>query len=134
MVVRCQRIQPATFGPARKTIVACVSLVVVGTESTRASQNSSGAKYPEHLAEFIFALNTGLRLSSQYSVTYGMIDWTRNVLDIPRTKNDEPVHVPLNSDVLAAAPVASVVARAQRAGLSQSEASREARFEQRSLV
>jgi integrase len=61
-----------------------------------------GAKYPEHLAEFIFALNTGLRLSSQYSATYGMIDWTRNVLDIPRAKNDEPVHVPLNSDVLAA--------------------------------
>jgi len=58
--------------------------------------------YPEHLAEFIFALNTGLRLSSQYGATYGMIDWTRNVLDVPRTKNDEPVHVPLNSDVLAA--------------------------------
>jgi integrase len=31
-----------------------------------------------------------------------MIDWTRNVLDVPRTKNDDPVHVPLNSDVLAA--------------------------------
>ncbi len=45
---------------------------------------------------------TGLRLRSQYSVTYGMIDWTRNVLDIPRTKNDEPLHIPLNSDVLAA--------------------------------
>jgi integrase len=59
-------------------------------------------QYPEHLAEFIFALNTGLRLSSQYGATYGMIDWARNVLDIPRTKNDEPVHVPLNSDVLAA--------------------------------
>ena len=57
--------------------------------------------HPEHLAEFIFALKTGLRLSSQYSATYGMIDWTRNVLDLPRTKNDEPVHVPLNDDVLA---------------------------------
>jgi integrase len=31
-----------------------------------------------------------------------MIDWTRNVLDIPRTKNDEPVHIPLNGDALAA--------------------------------
>jgi integrase len=61
-------------------------------------------KYPEHVAEFIFALNTGLRLSSQYGVTYEMIDWARNVLDLPRliSKNDEPVHVPLNSDVLAA--------------------------------
>ena len=26
-------------------------------------------KHPEHIAEFIFALNTGLRLSSQYGVT-----------------------------------------------------------------
>jgi integrase len=59
-------------------------------------------KYRDHFAEFIFALNTGLRLSSQYGATYGMIDWTRNVLDVPRTKNDDPVHVPLNSDVLAA--------------------------------
>ena len=58
--------------------------------------------YPEHLAEFIFALNTGLRLSSQYGATYEMIDWQRNVLDLPRTKNDQPVHVPLNADALAA--------------------------------
>jgi len=58
--------------------------------------------YPEHLAEFVFALNTGLRLSSQYSATYEMLDVTQNVLDVPRTKNDEPVHIPLNSDVLAA--------------------------------
>lgn len=59
-------------------------------------------KYSQHLPEFIFALNTGLRLSSQYSATYEMIDWPRNVLDLPRAKNDEPVHVPLNSDALAA--------------------------------
>jgi integrase len=31
-----------------------------------------------------------------------MLDVTRNVLDVPRTKNDEPVHIPLNSNVLAA--------------------------------
>lgn len=60
------------------------------------------AEWPEHVAEVIFALSTGLRLSSQYGATYEMMDWSRNVLDIPRTKNDEPVHVPLNSEVLAA--------------------------------
>jgi hypothetical protein len=85
-------------------------------------------KYPEHVAEFIFALNTGLRLSSQYGVTCGMIDWTRNVLDIPRTENDEPVHIPLNSDVLAA--LRLLPSWQERKGpISQSEASREARFE-----
>lgn len=59
-------------------------------------------QYPEHVAEFNFAINTGLRLSSQYSATYEMIDWSRNVLDLPRTKNDEAVHVPLNTHVLTA--------------------------------
>jgi hypothetical protein len=54
--------------------------------------NAIREKYAEHVAEFIFALNTGLRLSSQYGTSYEMIDWKRNVLDVPRTKNDEPVH------------------------------------------
>lgn len=57
---------------------------------------------PEHLADLIFALNTGLRLTNQYTATYEMIDWQRKVLDVPRTKNDEPVHIPLNETVLAA--------------------------------
>ncbi len=59
-------------------------------------------QYPEHLPEFLFALGTGLRLGSQYSATYEMIDWDRRVLDIPRTKNDNPIHVPLNDQVIAA--------------------------------
>ena len=58
--------------------------------------------YPEHLAEFIFAKSTGLRLSSQYSATYEMIDWSRRELTIPRTKNDAAVHTPLNEDVIRA--------------------------------
>jgi len=31
-----------------------------------------------------------------------MMDWERNVLRIPRTKNDEPVDVPLNKEAVAA--------------------------------
>jgi integrase len=58
--------------------------------------------YPEHLAEFIFAKSTGLRLSSQYAATYEMIDWSRRELTIPRTKNDAAVHTPLNEDVIRA--------------------------------
>jgi integrase len=57
---------------------------------------------PEHLPEFTFALHTGLRLGSQYAATYEMIDWTRNVLDLPRSKNGEAVHAPLNDVALAA--------------------------------
>lgn len=59
-------------------------------------------KTPEHLADLIFALNTGLRLSNQYTASYEMIDWQRNVLDTPRTKNDEAVHTPLNETVISA--------------------------------
>ena len=43
-----------------------------------------------------------MRLSSQCGATYEMTDSTRNVLDIPRTKNNDALLVPLNSDVLAA--------------------------------
>src|SRR5208282_4994548 len=57
---------------------------------------------PEHLPDLIFALNTGLRLSNQYGATYEMIDWTQKALDVPLTKNGQPVHVPLNDAVLAA--------------------------------
>ena len=75
-----------------------------GTENGEHSRllKAIRAEYPEHLAEFIFSLNTGVRLGSQYGATYDMIDWTRNVLDLPRSKNDEPVHVPLNSEAIAA--------------------------------
>jgi hypothetical protein len=58
--------------------------------------------YPEHLAEFIFAKSTGLRLGSQYDATYEMIDWSRRELTSQRTKNDTAVHTPLNEDVIRA--------------------------------
>ncbi len=65
-------------------------------------QNAIRESYPEHLAEFTFAVGTGLRLGSQYAATYEMIDWDRRTLGIPRTKNDDPVYVPLNDDVISA--------------------------------
>lgn len=46
-----------------------------------------------------------------------MIDWTRNVLDLPGTKNGEAVHVPLNSDVLVAIRSLASMAGAQGADL-----------------
>jgi integrase len=60
--------------------------------------------YAEHVGEFLFAVNTGLRLSSQYSATYDQqsLDLANNVLHVPRTKNDEAVHQPLNANALAA--------------------------------
>jgi site-specific recombinase XerD len=60
------------------------------------------AMRPEHLPELDFALNTGLRLSEMYGLTWENVNLSRCVLTIPRSKNGEIRHVPLNSTALAA--------------------------------
>jgi integrase len=59
-------------------------------------------KYRWHEPEFDLALNTGLRRGSQYSLDFKMIDWENRMLHIPRTKNDEPLHVALNQTAMEA--------------------------------
>jgi integrase len=48
-----------------------------------------------HLPELDLALNSGSRKGSQYSLTWDMVDFRGRMLNIPRTKNDEPIRVPL---------------------------------------
>ena len=67
-----------------------------------------------HLPEFDLAVNTGIRKGSQYGLTWDMVDWKCRMLNIPRTKNEEPVHVPLNDAAVAALRV--VYARGDRRG------------------
>jgi integrase len=55
-----------------------------------------------HLPEFELALNTDVRKGSQYGLTWDMVDWKGRMLNIPRTKNEEPVYVPLNDAAMAA--------------------------------
>jgi integrase len=57
---------------------------------------------PEHVPELDLALNTGLRLSELYGLTWENVDTSRRVLTVPRSKNGETRHVPLNSVALAA--------------------------------
>jgi integrase len=52
--------------------------------------------------ELDLAINTGLRKGSQYGLTWDMVDWNGSMLNIPRTKNEEPIHVPLNNAANAA--------------------------------
>jgi integrase len=59
-------------------------------------------KWSLHLPELDLALNTGLRKGSQYSLTWDMVDFRSRMLNISRTKNDEPIHVPLNDAAVAA--------------------------------
>ena len=48
------------------------------------------------------ATNSGIRKGSQYGLTWDMVDWDARMLDIPRTKNEEAIHVPLNDAATAA--------------------------------
>lgn len=58
------------------------------------------SQYSIHLQELEVALNTGLRRSEQYSLTWECVDLERKLLMIPRTKNGETRYVPLNSAAL----------------------------------
>jgi integrase len=57
---------------------------------------------PEHLPEFDLALNTGMRLSEQYGLTWDRVDLTRQTLTVPPSKYGEARGVPLNAAALAA--------------------------------
>ncbi len=55
-----------------------------------------------HLPELGLAINTGLRKGSQYSLTWDMVDFRSRMLNVPRTKNEEPIYAPLNDAAVAA--------------------------------
>ena len=57
---------------------------------------------PEHIPELDLALHTGMRLSEMYSLTWENVNTSRKVLTIPRSKNGETRHVPLNATALSA--------------------------------
>jgi site-specific recombinase XerD len=60
------------------------------------------AAYPEHLPELDLDLHTGLRLGEMYGLSWENVNLARRVLTIPRSKNGETRHVPLNRTALAA--------------------------------
>jgi site-specific recombinase XerD len=55
-----------------------------------------------HEAELDLALNTGLRRSEQYELTWNCVDFQRRQLTVPRSKNGETRHVPLNDAAIGA--------------------------------
>jgi len=59
-------------------------------------------RYVEHTYELDIALNTGLRLSEMYGLTWENVNLDRRVLVIPRSKNGDTRHVPINVTALAA--------------------------------
>ena len=55
-----------------------------------------------HSFELDLAINTSIREGSQYGLTWDMVDWKSRELHIPRTKNEEPLHVPLDDAAISA--------------------------------
>lgn len=52
---------------------------------------------PEHLAEFVISVHTGMRLSEQYSLEWGQVDLTRRAIELDKTKNGDARTVHLNA-------------------------------------
>jgi integrase len=61
-----------------------------------------GRMYPAHLPEFEIAVNTGMRPSEQYALTWDRVHLGRRQITIPKSKNGKTRHIPLNSAALAA--------------------------------
>jgi integrase len=59
-------------------------------------------RFPEHLAEFVVSIHTGMRLSEQYSCAWSQVHLDRRTIELTKTKNGSARTVHLNSDAVAA--------------------------------
>jgi integrase len=53
--------------------------------------------FPEHMEEFVIALQTGMRCKEQYSrIDWSCVDVVRKDIRVPQSKNGKGRHIPLN--------------------------------------
>jgi integrase len=71
-------------------------------------------RFPEHRAEFIVSVHTGMRLTEQYSCTWGQVHLDRRTIELTKTNNGSDRTVHLNPDALAA--ISSLKHRQSRKG------------------
>jgi integrase len=57
---------------------------------------------PEHVAEFIVSVHTGMRLGEQYTITWSQVHLDRREIRLYKTKNGSSRTVSLNADAVAA--------------------------------
>ena len=57
---------------------------------------------PEHVAEFIVSVHTGMRLSEQYTIEWGQVSFERRTIELDKTKNGDARTVHLNGTALGA--------------------------------
>jgi len=61
-----------------------------------------GKRFPEHLAEFVVSVHSGMRLSEQYTCSWLQVHLDRRTIELTKTKNGSARTVHLNSDSVAA--------------------------------
>lgn len=59
-------------------------------------------RFPEHAAEFIVAVHTGMRLTEQYTCTWSQVNLDRREITLHETKNGSGRKVQLNDDAVEA--------------------------------
>ena len=59
-------------------------------------------RFPEHLAEFVVSVHTGMRLTEQYTCTWSQVHLDRRTIELTKTKNGSARTVHLNSDAVSA--------------------------------
>ena len=59
-------------------------------------------KFPEHLPSFIVSVNAGMRLTEQYTLTWGQVDLSRRIARLTETKNGSARTVHFNVDAIEA--------------------------------
>lgn len=69
---------------------------LLDTEET-ALRSAMQGRYDCHLPALDIALNTGMRLSEQFSLTWDSVDLKRKVIELDETKNGSSRHIPINS-------------------------------------
>jgi integrase len=58
--------------------------------------------FPEHVAEFVVSVHTGMRLTEQYTCDWSQVHLKRKAIDLTKTKNFSARTVRLNSTAIAA--------------------------------
>jgi site-specific recombinase XerD len=71
-------------------------------EEDRALRDAIKKHHAAHMPELDIAVGTGMRLSEQFGLTWGQVDFVRREVRLPRTKNGAGRSIPMNVNVQSA--------------------------------
>lgn len=93
-------VNPARLVRQRKEGAGCLRFLT--REDYNRLHTVISKRFPEHVAEFVVSVHTGMRLSKQYSCTWSQVHLDRKTIELNKTKNGSARAVHLNSDAIAA--------------------------------